>query len=77
MNKQRRTEIQDVMDKLTELRDQVECIQNDEQEAFDNLPEGIQASDKGSMMEEAVNSLQDALDGIDEAVSGLENAQAN
>lgn len=40
MNKRRRATIQSIFGKIEELRDQIEEVQNEEQEAYDNLPEG-------------------------------------
>ena len=43
----------------------LEEVTAEEQEAYDNLPEGIQASERGELMEEYIYTLegfQDALD---------------
>ena len=40
MNDQRRLEIEAVFAELTDLRARVEAIQQEEQEAFDNMPGG-------------------------------------
>lgn len=68
MNKQRKSELQDVsamigdaMDRLTEIRDE-------EQEAFDNMPEGLQCSSRG-------DSMQEAIDMMDEWYEELEDIQ--
>ena len=55
MNKERRKKLQ----KVTELLDEVIT---DEQDAYDNLPEGIQESERGEAMEEGLDKLKEALD---------------
>lgn len=42
MNKARRKAIEEIIDQLGMLKEQVESISEEEQEAFDNLPESIQ-----------------------------------
>lgn len=74
MNKDRRKALQGIIDQLTELKEAVESLQEEEQEAFDNLPEGIQFSERGESMEEAISNLEDAVNSIDEAISSIESA---
>lgn len=74
MNSERRKKIEIVKDKLTELKSLIEPIMEEEQEAFDNLPESLQYSDRGEKMEEAINSLENSLNSIDEVVDYLDEA---
>ena len=75
MNAKRRAAIQRIIDKIEELRSDIEALRDEEQEAFDNLPESLQYSEKGERMEEAVSqleysdySLQEAIDYLTEAI---------
>ena len=72
MNKQRRKAIGDIYDKLIDIQSDLECIRDEEQEAFDNLPESIQYSERGERMEEYISSLEEALDYIDYAAESLD-----
>lgn len=74
MNKIRRAEIRSAIDTLNDLRDQVDRLETEEEDSFYNLPEGLQASDRGSKMEDAYGYLSEALDSIDSAIEALENA---
>ena len=47
MNKLRRKEIGKITNILREQKDALEMLRDDEQMAYDNLPEGIQMSDRG------------------------------
>lgn len=72
MNKNRRNAISDIYDKLIDIQSDLECIRDEEQEAFDNLPESIQYSERGERMEEYISSLDEALDYVGYAVDSLD-----
>ena len=72
MNKNRRNAISDIYGKLIDIQSDLECIRDEEQEAFDNLPESIQYSERGERMEEYISSLEEALDYVDYAVESLD-----
>lgn len=58
MNKERRKVLERVKEDLQILLDA-------EQEAYDNLPEGIQAGERGDKMQETINAMQNAFDELD------------
>lgn len=74
MNNQRREEIQAVIDELAALRSRVEDLQNEEQESYDNMPEGLQQSERGEKAEQAASRLEDALTAFDEIEEALNEA---
>lgn len=57
MNKERCEELLDVTQLLDEAIDRLEEIRDDEQDAFDSLPEGLQYSSRGDAMQEAIDTL--------------------
>ncbi len=59
MNAKRRKQI-------TELASQIQVILDAEQEYYDNMPEGLQAGDKGDQAQSAIDSLQQAVDSLEE-----------
>lgn len=69
MNKQRRKRIKEIIEKLQAL---VEDILDEEREAYDNMPEGLQMSDNGMISEEAQENLEAAIDALEEAIDCLE-----
>lgn len=77
MNKQRRNRIEYVKAKLGELKYEIENLQEEEDEEYNNLPENIQDSDQGQSMYETANNLQDAADFIDEAIDYLDQSIEN
>lgn len=66
MNKPRRKELEKALGFLAQARDIIEQCKDEEQEAFDNLPEGIQYGEQGERMEEFIYILEDAVDTIEE-----------
>lgn len=72
MNKERRNKIQKYVGLITEIKDGIEEIKEDEEMAFDNLPENLQGSFRGEEMEEAIDHLEEAIDNIDNAIMELE-----
>lgn len=75
MNKVRRKQIEEILVKLSDIQNDIECISEDEQEAFDNLPESLQYSERGDNMQEAIDNLDYALDSLDEVIDYLTEAQ--
>ena len=71
MNKERRKEIEALIDELDDLKARIESVQSDEQDYFDNMPENLQSSERGEMAEEAIGNLDSALDSLDEAIDSL------
>ena len=71
MNKQRRKWLSDVITKLEEAKTDIESIAEEEREAYDNLPEGIQESDKGDAMYENADNLDQAASDLDDLISNL------
>ena len=74
MNKARRKRIQELKDKLLDILTEIEGIKDDEQEAYDSLPESFQDGDKGSKMSEAVDNLDSAYSSLEEVGEYLEEA---
>ena len=75
MNKFRRKQISEVLEALNTLRDTVEAIHNEENEAFENMPESLEGTDRYDMAEEAVSNLDDALSSLEDAIDSLESAK--
>lgn len=75
MNNTRRKAIQSIMNKLEELMEEIEAIKDEEQEAYDNLPESIQNSERGEAMDSAVYNLEDAAENVQLVIDALESAK--
>jgi methyl-accepting chemotaxis protein len=66
MNNQRRQELGEVNITLDEAIDQIESLIDDEQDSYDNLPEGLQASARGDKMQEAIDEMNNIISHIEE-----------
>lgn len=69
MNKARRKEIQKIIKDIENL---VHSTLSEEQEAFDNMPENLQGSWRGTESEDAQGSLESAIDALEEAIACLD-----
>lgn len=84
MNNKRRQILRSVLAKIEELdtlkEEIVEILStaaDEEQEAFDNLPENLQMSERGERMEEIIDLLESARDTYEDLVfetSDIEDA---
>ena len=73
MNKARRRQIAEVINSIEIIKGVIEEIRDDEEDAYDNMPESLQESDRGEAMQEAVEFLENACDSLDEALDNLTN----
>lgn len=73
MNKVRRKELQKALDLLAEAKIIIDQCREEEQGAFDNMPEGFQASERGEQMEEYIGIMEEAYDHIEDAETNLED----
>lgn len=73
MNAKVRKEIAKHIDSLNDIKDKLESIRDDEAEKYDNMPEGLQDSERADEMLEAVDNLDNAACSIEDAIVYLEN----
>ena len=78
MNKQRREKIrqlkarfQDIQTELKQASSELSSILNEEQDAFDNMPEGLQSSYRGMCSEDAIDNMEEASEKLDEVIELL------
>ena len=72
MNNIRRATIKAIIDELTEkfetmkseAIEKLEDIMSEEQEAYDNLPESFQYSERGEQMESGIDQIQTFIDNL-------------
>ncbi|MBR1834471.1 MAG: hypothetical protein IJ785_03060 [Bacteroidales bacterium] len=71
MNAQGRKEIAKYIALLDEIKSKLESMKDDEKMKYDNMPEGLQESERGEQMQEAIEALDDAVMSLDEAIDRL------
>lgn len=74
MNKDRRQQLRDVKDSLDEAISLLNDIKDEEQDAFDNLPENFQESKRATRMTEAIDAIDEAISSIEEAQNSIDEA---
>ena len=72
MNNKRRKEISKISSILEDAKSRLSTVIDEEQEAFDNMPESLQGSERGCESEEALDSMNDSLDSIESAIEYLD-----
>lgn len=71
MNARRRKELQKAMELIEQAWAIVEAVKEEEIEAFENLPEGLQRSAQGEAMEEIAYGLEDVVGTLEEQAEYL------
>ena len=65
MNKDRRTRLSEISDKIAEIISDLEEIRDEEESAFENLPESLQESVRGQELQEKIDGMNDILDNLE------------
>lgn len=65
MNKDRRRRIARAIALMDQAREILEDVSREELEAFDNMPENLQCSERGEQMEEYIDTIDEAIDNLD------------
>ena len=73
MNKERRKNIQGILDQLEELKGSLEEVQAEEEDYRDNIPENLQGSERYEKADEACDTLSEAVDSLDDIICELGN----
>ena len=66
MNNERRKKIDQAMALIEEARSIIEDATAEETEAYENMPESLQYSERGELAQEAVNNLEYSESSFDE-----------
>ena len=71
MNKQRRTEIESIKRDIDVIKVNLLKVLYQEQESFENMPEGLQSSERGMNSENSIDIMEETLDILDDAINNL------
>lgn len=64
MNKPRRKALESILARLMDIAEELEAVRAEEEEAYDNMPESLQYSERGEQMEAAIEALSEAYDAL-------------
>lgn len=71
MNNARRLQIEKLATQIEEIKDIIETLRDAEQNAYDNMPESLQDTERGEKMESAIDALDYAADDLQECLDHL------
>ena len=66
-----KTQIDFANNYLKEASKKLSSILSEEQDAFDNMPEGLQSSYRGMCSEDAIDNMEEASEKLDEVIELL------
>lgn len=72
MNQSRRNQFRDIQQQLQDIYERLDILCNEEQEAYDNMPESIQDSARGDAAQSAIDTLESVRDQVQEAADGID-----
>lgn len=72
MNKNDRKELKRAIDLIAEGKEIIDSVTISEQSKFDNLPEGLQCSEKGEKFEEDISALEEISSNLEEIIGSIE-----
>lgn len=74
MNKAQKSQIEKWIDSLSEIKEGVEYMIEEENEKYGNMPENLQDSERGEKMYEGIENLEAASSSLEEAIDSLNDA---
>lgn len=72
MNKTRRKELENIISDMRDKLCELESLRDEEQECYDNLPEGIQESERGDAMCECADALDESCTDFENVIDQLD-----
>lgn len=77
MNKQQRKSLDEAIELLEQAQEIINTIKDEEQEKFDNLSEGLQATENNQKLETNASTLENASASVDEVLEYINEAKDN
>ena len=71
MNKDRRKRVDQQIERLQQIQEDLQALIDEEEEAFENLPESFQGGEQGARIREALDILDQALSYVNGAEADL------
>lgn len=69
-------EAADIVGGIEDIKSQVECLKEEEQEYYDNMHENFRQGDRGQEAETAISEMEDADTSLDSAISDLSDPES-
>lgn len=62
----------DMKEDFSDVHNAIDEIKTDEQDAYDNMPEGLQNGERGELMQEAISRLEEGMGELEEFINTIE-----
>ncbi len=72
MNKSRRERLESIIEKLENQNDELCQLYEEEQEAYDNMPESLQDSERGQEIQEFASGLEMEQGSLENVIQNLQ-----
>lgn len=72
MNKNRRNWLTNVITALEQAKEEIESINSEEEEAYENLPDNLKESEMANAMYDNMDSLTSAADDLESVIDNLQ-----
>lgn len=76
MNADRRKQLAAIIERIESCVSDLEMLRDEEQEYYDNMPEGIQSGERGETAEQAVQNMDEAIEALQSASDCISNASS-
>jgi len=74
MNDERRKKLATATRDLDNAKSVIEEVKGEEEESYENMPEGMQGGDKGEKAQAAIDALDEAINACDSALEYISTA---
>ena len=71
MNKLRKQKIREIRKEIENCKDSLQKILDEEQDCFDNMPENLQGSMRGSDSEDAIDTMESCIEDLENIIKEL------
>lgn len=71
MNKLRKQKIREIRKEIENCKDSLQKVLDEEQNYFDNMPENLQGSIRGSDSEDAIDTMENCIENLENIIKEL------
>lgn len=71
MNNERRKLLEKLIRPIEDIKSQVETILEEDQAAYDNIPENLQNSQNGEKAQNAISAIENAVQSLEESIENI------
>lgn len=73
MNNERRNKLREIIMQMQNIKHLITDVKNQEEYAYDNLPESLQYSDRGYNMEDNIDKIDDIIEQMEDIITEIDD----